>query len=287
MDEFAQQLVRLSLLVFVICSMLAIGLGQRLQEVVAPLRNPKRVVLALLLNFLIAPMVALVFSRAIPLRPPHAIGLLILGGAAGSPLLPKLAQICGGRLSDAVALMVLLMFGSILFMPLALPFFVPGLRADALVIAKPLVLLLLVPLAGGFVLARTGATWVSRLHSILAKLSNVAFIALVVVMIGSHLDELASTLGSFAIGTYVLYVLTMVAIGLALGGLHPPTRDVFGLSAGQRNVPAALVTAKASFDDPAVTVMLLVGSVVGLLVLLPLARWVGRRSRRLARGPHA
>jgi predicted Na+-dependent transporter len=64
--------------------------------------------------------------RLLPLQPAHAIGLLLLGGAAGAPFLPKLAEISGGSLAYSVALMVLLTVGSIVFMPLALPFIVPG-----------------------------------------------------------------------------------------------------------------------------------------------------------------
>lgn len=42
--------------------------------------------------------------------------------------------------------------------------------------------------------------------------------------------------------------------------------------AGNRNIAAALVVAQASFSDPAITVMLLVASVVGLIILIGLAR---------------
>ena len=64
----------------------------------------------------------------------------------------------------------------------------------------------------------------------------------------------------------------MVAIGHLLGGADRSKRTVFALGAGSRNIPAALVVAGASFSDPVITVMVLVGAVTGLVLLLVLAK---------------
>ncbi len=91
-------------------------------------------------------------------------------------------------------------------------------------------------------------------------------------MIGLNLKTMAGTIGSFLIGTFALYVLAMVGAGYLLGGADKSTRGVFALGAGQRNIAAALVVASASFNDPAITVTLLVASITGLLLLLVLAK---------------
>ena len=91
-------------------------------------------------------------------------------------------------------------------------------------------------------------------------------------MVGVNLKTLASTFGSFAIGTYALFVLIMVGLSYLIGSADGGNRLVFALGAGNRNIAAALVVASASFNDSAITVMLLVASVTGLLVLLVLAR---------------
>jgi len=272
MTELLQRLADFSVLVFVTSSMLAMGMSQRFADVVAPLKEPKPVLLALLVNFVLSPLLTVVLSRLIPLQPAHAIGLLLLGGAAGAPFLPKLAEVSRGSLAYSVALMVLLMVGTIVFMPLALPFIIPGLEADPWSIAKPLLILMVVPLAIGFAIAVTGASWVGRLLRLVQGVSNLAFVLLLVLLIGLNLKEMAGTFGSFAIGTYAVYVLGMVGAGYLLGGSDRTTKGVFALGAGQRNIAAALVVASASFDDPTITVMLLVASVVGLLLLLMLAK---------------
>ncbi|MGZ5165603.1 MAG: hypothetical protein ACXWCQ_34340, partial [Burkholderiales bacterium] len=146
MNDILQKIADFSMLVFVISSMLAAGMSQPLEDVLAPLKRPLPVMLALLVNFVFAPLLALTLSRLIPLQPAHAIGLLLLGGAAGAPFLPKLVEICGGSVASSVALTVLLMVVTVVYMPMALPLILPGLKADPLSIAKPLLILMLLPL---------------------------------------------------------------------------------------------------------------------------------------------
>jgi BASS family bile acid:Na+ symporter len=153
---------------------------------------------------------------------------------------------------------------------LALPLIVPGLEADPWRLAGPLLLLMLLPLAVGFALSRQ--TWAPRLLRVAGRVSGLAFVLVVVLLVGLNLKTMAGTLGSFAIGSYALYVLAMVGAGHLLGGADRSKRAVFALGAGNRNIAAALVVAGASFDDPAVTAMVLVASVTGLLLLLLLAR---------------
>jgi BASS family bile acid:Na+ symporter len=210
--------------------------------------------------------------RIIPLQPAHATGLLLLSAAAGAPFLPKLAEICGGNLAYSVALMMLLMGGSTLFMPSVLPLIAPGLQTDPWAVAKPLLVLMLIPLGIGFALALAGASWLEHLLAFVRRLSNLALVLLVVLLIGLNLKTLLGTLGSFAVATYTVYLLAIMTAAYLLGAADAPTRNVFALGAGCRNVPAALVIARANSDDPAVTVMLIVAFVVTLVVLLVLAR---------------
>ena len=271
-----QRLADLSILVFVVSSMLAMGMSQRFASVIAPLRRPLPVVLALVVNFALSPLLALALSRIIPLQPAHAAGLLLLSAAAGAPFLPRLAEFCGGNLPYSLALMLLLMGGSTIFMPLALPLLVPEMDADPWAIARPLLLFMLIPLGIGFALVLAGASWMNRLLTFVRALSNLSLVLLVVLFIGLNLKTLLGTFGSFAIATYTVYLLAIMTAAYLLGAADAPTRNVFALGAGCRNLAAALVIARANSDDPAVTVMLIVAFAVSLVVLLGFARAVRR-----------
>ena len=84
--------------------------------------------LALVVNFVLSPLLALALTRIIPLQPPHATGLLLLSAAAGAPFLPKLAEISGGNLASSVALTILLTGGSTCSCHRSWPFIAPGLE---------------------------------------------------------------------------------------------------------------------------------------------------------------
>jgi BASS family bile acid:Na+ symporter len=101
----------IAMLSFVVSSMLAMGTGLTATQIIQPLRNVRLVVLALLANFVLMPAGAVALAKALRLDEPFGVGLLLLGCAAGAPVLPKLAELAKGNLAFAVGLMVLLMDG--------------------------------------------------------------------------------------------------------------------------------------------------------------------------------
>ena len=189
-----------------------------------------------------------------------------------SPFIPKLVEVAGGNLAFSVGMMILLIVGSVVFLPAVLPFISPGLSASRLSIAMPLILSMLLPLAIGFVLSARWWRISERVLPFLRKISHLAFLLILVLLVGLNIQPLVGTLGSFAIGTYALFVFVMVLLGYAVGGENPGTRGVLALASGQRNISAALVVAVENFNDPKVMVMLLVGAVVGLFLMLGTAR---------------
>src|SRR3981189_2614957 len=134
------------MLAFVVSSMLAVGVSLTVRQIMAPLRNGKLVSLALLANFVLMPLGALVIARLLRLDQPLGIALLLLGTASGAPFLPLLARISKANLAFAVGLMVLLMVVTVAYMPLVLPLLLEGVSVDAAKIARSLVGLMLIPL---------------------------------------------------------------------------------------------------------------------------------------------
>ena len=148
--------------------------------------------------------------------------------------------------------MLLLMVGSVVFMPLALPLLIPGLSADPWPLLRPLLFTMLLPLAAGMVVRRRSERWAARLRPVFGMVSNVSMILAVVLLIGLNFGAMIGTFGSGAVAVAVVFVALSLAVGYALGGPSPGTRSVLGLGTGQRNVAAALVIATQNFpDDPA------------------------------------
>ena len=273
-----QWLVKGTLVVFVVSSMLSIGLAVRRAEVAAPLQSPLWILRALIANFVLAPVAALSIGIVLSIDPGYELGLLLLGFAAGTPLLPKLAEAGRADVASATALMVLLMAASVVIMPLALPLFVKGVQVNPWQIAAPLVVLMLAPLALGMAARSLAPRIGARLLPVLTKTSNIGFVAVVLLICGTNLTALAAVLGSGAIGAAMLFVVLLFAGAWALGEPHSAGRRLLGYATAGRNVGAALVTAGASGAEPKATVMLIVTGVVGLVSLLAVTTWVRRRA---------
>ena len=163
--------------------MLGVGLTLTLQGLMAPLRQVRLVLVALILNFIFAPVFAWLLTIVIPLQSGHAIALFLLSGAAGAPFLPKLVATARGDVASSVALMALLTIGTILFMPFALPLIIPGMQANAWSIAQPLLLLILLPLIIGMVIKNRAAGFAARLAPGLTKIANISLVLLFLLLL--------------------------------------------------------------------------------------------------------
>lgn len=277
MSEFLDTVSKVAVLVFVLTCMVTAGLGLSIREVVRPLRQGQLVFLAALANFVVAPALAYGLTRVIPIERSYAIGLLLLGGAAGAPFLPKLAELARGDHALSVGLMLMLMVGSIIVMPIALPLMIPGLAADPWPLLRPLLFTMLLPLAGGMIVRSQWKFWSARMRPVCVLVSNISMLVAVALLIGLNFQAMLGTFGSGAVLTGVVFVGLSLAAGWACGGPNPGARSVVGLGTGQRNVAAALLIATQNFaDDPRVTVMLLATTLAGLVVLLIAARRFAR-----------
>jgi BASS family bile acid:Na+ symporter len=266
-----------AMLGFVVSSMLAMGSGLTIRQIIEPLRNARLVLLALLANFVLMPLGALALAKVLWLDNPFAVGLLVLGCAAGAPFLPKLAELAKGNLAFSVGAMVLLMVVTVGYLPVVMPLMLPGVTVDAWNIARSLVLLMLLPLATGLALKARYEELASRVKPMLDWISNISLILLVLLITAANIDKVLQVFGTRGILAGLLYIALGFGIGWLLGGPGTDTRRVMALGTSQRNIAAALVVASQSFSDPKVVVMVIVVAIVGLIILMPLSRALANR----------
>jgi BASS family bile acid:Na+ symporter len=279
--DLKQTAISIAMMTFVLSSMIGMGLGLRMNQIVAPLRNGRLVALGLLANFVIMPLAALALAKVIGLDESLAIGLLLLGAAGGAPFLPKLAQIARGNLAFAVGLMVLLMVITVGYVPIVLPWLLPGVSVNPMQIARSLVLLMLLPLGGALAVNAKWPDIAAKVKPALDKTSNLSLMVLIALLTLFNFRSVMAVFGTGGIFAGVAFLAVGYAVGWALGGPTADTRQVLALGTSQRNIAAALVVANQSFDDPNVVVMVVVVAIVGLLTLMPLARALGRRAAGL------
>ena len=259
-------LATLSGVLFVTSSMLGMGMGLTVTQILRPLKEPGRVVVALAANFVLVPLLAWLITLVLPLDQPLKTGLLILAASAGAPFLPKLVQGAKGDVAYAVGLMVLLMVTTVIYLPLVLPLLLQGVSVSAWDILKSLIALMLVPLAVGLLIRSNSAETGERWASVMNKVSSIAMLALLVLGLGLNVSNIIDLVGSFGFLALLLVIGGALLIGALLGGRERGARSVMMLGTAQRNVSAAIVVATQNF-----------AAIVLLLVLLPVARRIGRK----------
>jgi BASS family bile acid:Na+ symporter len=275
--DMLNKAIPVAMLLFVVSSMLAVGLSLTVGQILTPLRNAKLVSLALLANFVLMPLVAFGLARLLRLDQPLGVAFLLLGTAAGAPFLPKLVAIAKGDLAFAVGLMVLLMVLTVVYMPLVLPQLLEGVSVDAWKIARSLVLLMLLPLTVGLAVKARYEVVAAGAGRFLNGLSTLSLAVLIVLLVVTNFRNIIDLFGTRGILASILFIAVGLALGWFLGGPGPATRGVLALGTAQRNIAAALLVGGQNFSDPRVVVMVVVVAIVGLLILMPFSRIVAKR----------
>jgi predicted Na+-dependent transporter len=278
MTDIMATLAQLSLLVFVIGSMASMGLSLKMKQIIEPLKNVKLVVLALVVNFVLVPIVAYLITLVFPLDTTLETGLVLLATAAGAPFLPKLAQAAKGNLAFSVGLMVLLMVVTIIYLPIVLPLLLQGVSVSPWDIAKSLIVMMLLPLAIGLFVNARYEDIAAKAQPTFGQASNTALLVLTVLGLVLNFKSMIGLVGSWGILAGVVFIVLSLVIGYFLGGSDSGIKSVMGLGTGQRNISAALVVAGQNFSMDVVTYLMVV-AVVGLVVLMPLAGELGKRAK--------
>jgi BASS family bile acid:Na+ symporter len=242
--EFVNKAASLSTIIFVVSSMLAVGLSLTVGRVVAPLRNARLVTFALLANFVLMPLAAMAIARLLQLDGSLGVALLLLGTAPGAPFIPLLAGIAKGDLAFSVGLTVLLMILSVAYMPLVLPLLLSGVSVDPAKIASSLLLLMLLPLGIGLAVKAGLEGIAARIEPLFSNVSKFALMLLILLMFVANIQNILSLYVSRGVLASILLLVAGSIIGWFLGGPAVKTRSVMALGTAQRNIAAALVVAK-------------------------------------------
>ncbi len=281
MTEILQILATLALLVFVIGSMASMGLSLKISQIVAPLKNVKLVLLALLVNFVLVPILAYLITALLPLDESLRIGLILLSTAAGAPFLPKLAEVAKGDVAFSVGLMVLLMIVTIIYLPIVLPLLLGDVEVSPWDIAQSLIVMMLIPLAIGLFINGRYEETAAKIQPTFGQASNIAILVLTVLGLVLNFKDMIRLVGSWGILAGIIFIVLAAVIGYFLGGSDSGIKSVMGLGSGQRNISAALVVAGQNFGLDVITYLMVI-SVIGLVILMPLAGELGKRRGRAA-----
>ncbi|MEH2049600.1 bile acid:sodium symporter family protein [Nostoc sp.] len=268
MSDIFPLIDKLAFLTFIVATMLGTGLRLTVQQIWEPLRNIRLIILSLVANFVLVPLFVYLLLQIAPLSEPIKDGFIIMAIAAGPPALPKLAQIVKGNVAFSTGLMMLLMFGTIIYMPIVLPLVLQGVQVNSWEIAKPLLFLMLSPLAIGLFIKAKFAAIASSFQPIVSKISSAGLFLGLAVRLAVHFYEIITLLQTSAILVCAVFIVFSFSVGYLLGGPGIDTQRVLGVGTAQRNFAAALLVGTSNFDDPNVVSIIMVTSLLMLVIVL-------------------
>lgn len=276
MFEVLRTIARITIPIFVISTMLNVGLTQKLSTILGYLRDRPFVLKMLLANFVLAPLLMILMLLLTSFDPTLKEGLLLYGLCAGAPFLIKLTQTAQHDLALGAAVMLLLMVVTVLYVPIVLPLITIGISVNGWAVAQSLLLLQLMPMAIGMLAARFLPQVARSVQPWVGKLGNITlYVVLAATLIG-YLPNMVGIVGTGATLVGLVFVVVAFGIGYVLGGVHDHLQDVGGLATAQRNTAAGLIIASQNFTNPNVLVILTVANTLGIVLLLVIATVLSR-----------
>jgi BASS family bile acid:Na+ symporter len=288
-----QTVFSILVLIYTVTNMASIGLELNLRETMKSLRSARLVVLTLLWGWVVGPAFALLLTKALPLAEPHAVGLLIFSLAPVAPMVSLLARRAGSDMDFTAALIPLAMVATVVLLPLLAPWLMKGLTLNVWSLAKPLLLLVLLPLVVCAAIKVYASPVADTLFPVFKRLGGISTLMTLGFVVVFYFQEFIRTLGSYAIGAEVLFLLAIALVSYRLGfGLSQGQRSSMALAMTTRNGAPMLAVFTAFPDqDPRMLVMFLLSGPVPAILAFPLARFFASRAARAgaegAAGPPA
>ncbi|MBP0464198.1 bile acid:sodium symporter [Roseomonas sp. PWR1] len=241
MADLLMPALKISLVIFMAGNLMDMGLRLEIADALRGLRNLRFVVLTLLWAFLLIPGLAYGIAHAMPLDAPYALGLILMGLAPCAPFVPMLVAKGHGDLGSTAAFMLLTAVGTVIVMPVAVPLLTSGLTVSAWSVARPLLVMVLIPMMIGMAIRRASVARAGTLQPVVKKVTGVATLVVVVLCVVIYGNGLLGLGGTFAVAAQCLFFATVATVTYLLAfGLPHEERIVLSIGLTTRNIGAAI-----------------------------------------------
>ncbi len=248
---------RFLILLFLVTTMLAIGLRVTGAEVLAAMKDRSLMARSLLANLVIIPAIGFVLSRVVPLPTDTAVGILLLTAAPGGiGAIQFTSKTPAKSIPFAAGLLFVLSVIAIVSTPMTAKLILPGgspIVLPYLRVIRFLLLYLLLPMLAGFAIQRLSERAANVLQKPIALVGTLSFVATVILTMGMK-KQATRAIGSNGVLVMLVLVLAAMAIGWLFGGPGKGTRRVLATGTSFRNAPLCLLIAVKSFPDTNVAV---------------------------------
>jgi len=269
--------------VFVISTMLALGLQVRPHRIVRGVRDWRSIATGSLLNLVVIPALALSIAFALDLGGEIRTGYLLIAFSPAAPYAVKLIAIARGEVASSVGLIITLQLAGVVWVPvLAFLFLDPATGVEYPQLFAAIVLLQLVPLVVGLV--GQGTKWLGSPVTTRAvgAISNASFVVLVALILIHDLPRVVQILDIRVLTAVVGLIVASLTAGVFLAGREQSPRRSLGMVSAARKGGLALVIATNTFGGDADEVIVIVAyALIELVLLTTVAIWWRASDRSL------
>ncbi len=252
--------------IFLVSTMLAIGLTVTGAEILNVLEHREMMVRVLVANLALVPALGYLLIAVVPLSPGAKLALALLALAPGGLTAIQFTGKVKGNLAFAAAVAFLLTLLSIFVTPLLARAVIPRvthLDLPFMRLIETVLAFLLLPLMAGFIIRKRSEKGAAVLGKIMLTASNVFFVA-TVLLTSAMKEEAMRTMGMETAAAMLLFVVCSMAIGWFMGGPDQGNRRVLAIATSMRNAGLCLIGAMRSFPGSGTDVAVI--AFMGLMV---------------------
>lgn len=261
--------------IFVISTMLALGLQVPPERIVRGVRDSRTITMGSLLNLVVVPALGLLAASGLDLGGEIRTGYLLIAFSPGAPYAVKLIAIARGEVASSIGLIITLQLAGLVSVPVLTHLFLDsaaGLELPQLLAA--ILLLQLAPLIIGLIgqgKKRMGSPAVAR---VVGALSNASFAVLVALILIHDLPRVLRILEAPVLTAVVGLIAASLTAGMILGGRETSARRSLGLISAARKGGLALVIATNTLGgDSDAVIMIVAYALIELILLVAAATW--------------
>ncbi len=270
-----QSVFSVTVVVFTVSNLAAMGLELNLREVVQTLRSGRTIGLILLWGWVVGPALAWLIIRLLPLSEAHAAGLLLISLAPTAPFFPLMVRRAHGDMTFAGAFMFVTTLGVCLFLPLLAPLLIKNLTVNTWSLARPMLLMVLLPLLAGTAVKLYIPGAADKLFPVVKKIGGLFLLIVLALTLVIYGRDMLGTVGSFAPGAQILFFVLLTALSYRVGfGLEQKQRSSMALGMCTRNIAAVFAAYFGILNPPP-------GLFVMVVLVVPLAAVVALLAARI------
>jgi bile acid:Na+ symporter, BASS family len=261
------------LYLFIISTMVSIGLGLSLRQIKNVLSNYGLIARGLIVNLLLVPIIAWIMTKIIPMDEVIALGFLVASISAGAPFGPKLAQIAKSDMPFAFIMMFVLSVLTVIATPLWLSVFLgPSSLNNASINPLPflgqILVIYILPLIIGLFVSSKYSTNAQKYRPVALKVSNLSFPIVIVAIIATNVSGFQSLIGSLGIITSIISVVVYAMLGYIFGGPQIATKRSLAFDSAVRNGGLGLLLSAQVFsNEPKVGIMVATFGIIETVIM--------------------